>query len=250
MSTDLELLTAQALAEALGLSVETVWRYTRENKIPYIALGNRQYRYRLADVLRSLSGAQVKDEPADYRVSSNQKLTYHDYLALPEEDGCRYELLDWVLVKDPAPIVMHQRVSRRLQRMLEDYVAATDPAGEVFNAPLDVKLGDYTVVQPDILYIAGGQKELVLRERIEGSPMLVVEVLSASTASRDRVRKMRIYQQARIPHYWLVDPEERTMECLELQDGSYAIVASGMDEDVVEAPGFPGLTIELKALWS
>ncbi|NLM96549.1 MAG: helix-turn-helix domain-containing protein, partial [Halanaerobiaceae bacterium] len=48
--TDNDLITAQELAEKLGLSVETIWRYTREKKIPYIQLGKKQYRYRLSDV--------------------------------------------------------------------------------------------------------------------------------------------------------------------------------------------------------
>lgn len=248
MSMDRELITAQALAEALNLSVETIWRYTRENKIPHVMLGNKQYRYRLSDVLGSLSGAQVKEQPTDYKAEPAKKLTYQDYLQLPD-DGNRYEILDGVLIRDPSPIVLHQRVSRRLQRILEDYFAASDPTGEVFNAPLDVTLGDYTVVQPDIFYMASGQEQLVLHARIDGPPTLVVEVMSPSTSRKDRLRKMRIYQQAQIPHYWLVNPEEKTMECLTLRDGIYAIVASGMDDDVVEHPGFVGLTIELKALW-
>ncbi|MBV1754776.1 MAG: helix-turn-helix domain-containing protein [Methanobacterium sp.] len=52
MTGDKELITAHVLAEALDLSVETIWRYTRENKIPYVELGSRQYRYKLADVIK------------------------------------------------------------------------------------------------------------------------------------------------------------------------------------------------------
>ena len=51
MAPEKELITAQALAKALDLSVETIWRYTRENKIPYIELGKRQYRYKLDEVI-------------------------------------------------------------------------------------------------------------------------------------------------------------------------------------------------------
>ena len=61
MTINKELITAQALAEALDLSVETIWRYTRENKIPYIELGSRQYRYNLDDVIKALSGSTIKE---------------------------------------------------------------------------------------------------------------------------------------------------------------------------------------------
>jgi Uma2 family endonuclease/predicted DNA-binding transcriptional regulator AlpA len=251
-----ELITAQALADALSLSVETVWRYTRQNRIPYIDLGNRQYRYSLSEVLTSLSGSQesnMKESKAEYQAESSagqKKLTYQDYLELPEETGYRYEVLDGVLVKAPSPIVMHQRVLRNLLSILAAYFAQADPNGEVFLAPLDVTLGDYTVVQPDIFYIASGQEDLVLRERINGPPTLVVEILSPSTSRKDRLTKLRIYQEAGVPHYWLVNHEEKTLECLSLKDGVYAIVAGGMDEDVVELPSFPGLTVKLSTLWN
>lgn len=255
MQVSEELITAQALAEALSLSVETIWRYTRQKRIPYIDLGNRQYRYNLAAVMASLSTSPIGslyERRAEYHLddgSALRKLTYQDYLQLPEEPGYRYEILDGILVKDPPPIVIHQRVLRRLIRVLEDYFVDTDPDGEVFLAPLDVTLGAHTVVQPDIFYLAGGQEGYVQRERIDGPPTLVVEILSPSTSRKDRLSKSRVYQQAGVPHYWLINPEEKTMECLALKDDLYAIVAGGMDDDVVDPPNFSGLSIELRKLW-
>ncbi|MGI6357233.1 MAG: Uma2 family endonuclease [Bacillota bacterium] len=248
MKPDGDLITAQALAEALSLSVETVWRYTRENKIPFLELGARQYRYRLSDVLIALSGSQMRERGTEYK-ASDKKLTYQDYVQMPEEPGYRLEILDGILIKEPSPTVVHQRVSRRLQRVLEDYFAVHDPNGEVFNAPLDVTLGDYTVVQPDIFYIAGGQEHLVLRERVEGPPTLVVEVLSPTSRRKDRWHKLQIYQRAEVPHYWMVDPEEHTLECFSLRDGVYALVVGGVDDDVVEHPELSGLVVHLEQLW-
>lgn len=249
MNLEGDLITAQALAETLSLSVETIWRYTRENKIPYLTVGNKQYRYRLADVLRSLQGTQVSEQTAGYQVCAGRKLTYQDYVLMPEEPGYRFEILDGILIKEPSPTVLHQRVSRRLQRLLEDYFAVADPRGEVFNAPLDVTLGDHTVVQPDIFYVAGEQEHLVQRERVDGPPTLVVEVMSPSTRRKDRLSKLRIYQQAQVPHCWLVNPEEQTLECFSLRDQTYAVVACGLDDDTVEHLDFSGLSIQLEKLW-
>lgn len=249
MALEQELITAQTLAEALDLSVETVWRYTREQRIPCVTIGNKQYRYRLAEVLAALADRQVREQATGYATAAKRKLTYADYLLLPEEQGCRFEILDGELVRDPSPIVIHQRVSRRLQRMLEDYFATVDSTGEVFNAPLDVTLGEYTVVQPDLFYMAGGQEQMILRARIDGPPRLVVEVMSPATSRKDRLRKRCIYQQAGIQHYWLVSPEERSLECFSLHAGIYAITVSGMDDDLVEPREFPGLSIALSALW-
>lgn len=249
MSTEQKLITAQTLAKALDLSVETIWKYTREKKIPYIDLGNKQYRYIADEVIRSLTSSTVQEKEAKYEPDPNKKYTYQDYLELPEEPGYRYEVLEGVLVKDPSPNVIHQRVSRRLQRILEDYFWVTDSQGEIFDAPLDVTFHDTTVVQPDIFYISGKQKDIVKDVRIDGPPTLIVEILSPSSQRKDRLQKMRIYQKTQVQHYWIISPEEKTMECFSLQEGLYALVASGMDEDVVEHPVFSGLSIALKDLW-
>lgn len=241
-------MTAQALAEALDLSVETIWRYTREKKIPFLELSCRQYRYRMDDVINALCGDMAQKETAAYETTTNRKLTYQDYLGIPWEPGCRFEILDGRLIKEPAPSVLHQRASHKLHRILEDYFWKVDPEGEIFNAPLDVTPIDFNVVQPDLLYISGEQN-ILTETRVDGAPMLVVEVLSPSTSHRDRLQKMRIYQQARVQHYWLVDPQAQTLECFAWADEVYALVASGMDEDVVEPPAFEGLSIPLKLLW-
>ncbi len=250
MSDNKELITAQVLAEALDLSVETIWRYTRENKIPYIALGSKNYRYKLADVIRSLTDPTVQENAVEYKEQDpNKKLTYQDYILLSEEPGYRYEILDGVLIKEPSPNVMHQRVSRRLQRILEDYFWKVDPDGEVFDAPLDVTFHDITVVQPDLFYVSGEQKLIVKDTRIDGPPTLIVEVLSPSSSRKDRLQKLKIYQEGQVQHYWLVNPQEKTLECFSLQNGIYSLVAAGLDEELVEHPDFIRLSIPLSNLW-
>jgi len=250
MSDNKDLITAQVLAEALDLSVETIWRYTRESKIPYILLGSKSYRYKLADVIRALTNPIVQENACEYGSEDTKKrLTYQDYLLLPEEAGYRFEILDGMLVREPSPNVIHQRVSRRLQRILEDYFREFDSEGEIFNAPLDLTFHDTTVVQPDLFYVSGAQKMIVKNTRIDGPPTLIVEILSPSSIRKDRLQKLRIYQEVPVQHYWMVNPEEKTLECLSMLDGLYAIVATGMDEDVVNDPAFTGLSIPLKALW-
>lgn len=254
MTNDKELITAQNLAQNLNLSVETIWRYTREKKIPYIELAGKQYRYRLVDVLQALSAPNapqsIQEKATSYHTEADKKLTYQDYLLIPDELGYHFEIIDGMLSKEPAPNVMHQRVSRRLQRILEDYFWNVDPGGEVFNAPLDVTFLDVNVVQPDLLYVSSEDKHIIKDTHIQGAPRLVVEILSPSTSRKDRMQKMRIYQSAGIRHYWLVNPMEKTLECFAWRDGVYALLVSGMDEDMVDHPDFTGLLIDLKGLWA
>ena len=80
-------------------------------------------------------------------------------------------------------------------------------------------------------------------------PELVVEILSPSSYRRDRLEKMEAYRRAGIPHYWILNPNQRTLEVYSLNDGNYARVAAGWDDDIVAIPGLPELEIDLSKLW-
>ncbi|HHX26744.1 MAG TPA: helix-turn-helix domain-containing protein [Firmicutes bacterium] len=248
------LVTAQELADMLKLSVETIWRYTRNSEIPYVQLSNRQYRYDPERVLRHLGMDQSEKSPtvvheARPEYMTDKAYTYEDYLRLPDEEGYHYEILNGMLVKEPAPYVHHQRVSRRLHRLLEDYFTPKDPAGEVFNAPIDVTLSDTNVIQPDLVYIPGENSEIVEEARINGIPYLVVEILSKWTRSKDRLRKRSIYERMGIPHYWIVDPYDETIEAYALRNDLYVLRSSGLDVGEFTHPDFPGFSVDLAALW-
>ncbi len=243
------LVTAQELADSLRLSVDTIWRFTREKRIPYVEIGKRQYRYNKENVLKALSGETfstiVKEGSAPYQ--GKKKLTYADYAKLPEEPGFRHEIIDGVLMRDPSPSFHHQRVSRRLQRILEDYINKVDPNGEIFDAPLDMALAVHTVVQPDLLYLPGSRP--AQNDPIDVVPELVVEVISPSTGRKDRVLKLNHYQASGVLHYWILDLEESFIEAYELRDGHYvSIVRSHMG--TFSHTSFPGLSFDIEMLFS
>jgi len=174
-----------------------------------------------------------------------QKLDYSDYARIPP-DGKRYELLEGDVYVTPAPSPRHQRISRRLQRQLEDYFHARG-LGEVFNAPIDLILTPHDVVQPDLVIVTDpGQ---VSGRGIEGPPALVVEVLSPSTREHDRTVKARRYAALGIRHYWVVDPEASRVECYRLEAGAYALVMQAEGDASLSYPDWPDLTISLADLW-
>jgi Uma2 family endonuclease len=234
-----DLITAHRLAEELDLSVDTIWRYTRDKKIPFVEIGNKQYRYNLNQVLSTLAGSNAEKGRVDFE----------SYSRIPWDPGYRLEVLDGVLVRDPSPNVNHQRIILTLSEVLKDYFKTVDADGELFIAPLDVRLDQYTVVQPDLFYLAGEQKALINESYINGAPQLVVEVLSPFNRSKDRLQKLQLYQKSKVLHYWIVDPEDKTMECYQLKDGLYSLVAFGIDHELLEHQNFEGLRIELGKLW-
>jgi Uma2 family endonuclease len=173
------------------------------------------------------------------------KLDYSDYLAAPE-DGKRYEILQGELYVTACPTPRHQRVSHRLQRCLEDYFHERSHA-EVFDAPLAVIFTNEDIAEPDLLVV--DDSNLVSERGIEGPPLLVVEILSPSTRSRDQGVKARRYAELAVRHYWMVDPDNQRVECLRLECGSYQRVAQASGDDSLTHPDWEGLAVDLLELW-
>jgi Uma2 family endonuclease len=74
-------------------------------------------------------------------------------------------------------------------------------------------------------------------------------VLSPSTRGRDLGVKARRYAELGIPHYWLVDPAARRIECLALEAGVYRPVLAAEGDDRLSHPEWPELTVDLATLW-
>lgn len=173
-----------------------------------------------------------------------RKLEYADIPT--SEDGTRYELIDGELFVNPSPSRVHQRVSRRLQRQLEDYFHAR-AIGEVFNAPLDVILTPHDVLQPDLLVVA--DRSDTSNRGVEKPPLLVVEVLSPSTRNRDLGLKCRRYAELGVRHFWIVDPDRKRVECHRSVDGAFRLLVEAEGDTRLEHPDWNGLVFDLTALW-
>jgi Uma2 family endonuclease len=174
------------------------------------------------------------------------KLEYSDYAEIPS-DGKRYELLEGDLQVTPAPSPLHQRVSKRLQRMLEEYFEKTG-RGEVFDAPIDVILTKQDVVQPDLVLVLN--PEQVSKRGIEGTPFLLVEVLSPSTTNYDRTSKAQRYAALGVSHYWIVDPEAQQLECYRATEGQFELVVQAEKSATLIHPDWPDLPLPLAILWA
>jgi Uma2 family endonuclease len=141
-----------------------------------------------------------------------------DYEALPDEPRC--ELIYGRFYVSPSPLVLHQLVVMLAFERLRP-IAETVGAW-VFFAPLDVYFFDHSVAQPDVMYISAARRGII-EKRIEGAPDLVVEVLSPGTARRDRGEKLRLYAEAGVREYWILDPPERQIEFLRNDGGQFMV---------------------------
>ena len=137
------------------------------------------------------------------------KLTYEDYCAAPADN--RYELLGGELIMVPAPDIKHQTVQVKLTTRLGLFIEGR-ALGTLLTAPCDVLLSDSNVVQPDLLFVSREREHLLSDgEKVRGAPDLVVEILSPSTADKDRGSKRELYGRHGVAEYWLVDPIAETV---------------------------------------
>jgi len=174
-------------------------------------------------------------------------MTYRDYAALPD-DGKRYELYDGELIELTSPTLRHQRAIGRLYRTLDEHVQR-HALGEILLAPFDVILSDMTVFQPDILFIDRACLGVLAEHGVEGSPTLAVEVLSPSTASRDRGRKRALYARHGVPYLWLVDPVPGAIEAYVLEGHDYRLGARASGDASVSLPPFLDLALSPASLF-
>jgi Uma2 family endonuclease len=136
-------------------------------------------------------------------------------------EGIRYEL-------QPAPTVTHQQISGALHIML--YNTCHDN-GTILYSPVDVYLDEDNQFQPDLIYILHENAAIIKEKRIEGVPDLVVEILSPSTSTNDKIRKKRQFEHHGVKEYWIVDPVHRTLDQFILSQGKY---------DLYETYGYVG----------
>ena len=175
------------------------------------------------------------------------KFTYQDYQHTPEDQ--HYELLDGELIMAPAPNLGHQQISVSLGARLYTFVQKQD-LGKVFHAPCDVVLSNADVVQPDLLFVSHQRAHLLLGgANVLGAPDLVVEILSPSTAGRDRTLKRTLYAKHGVQEYWLVDPDARTVTVLRLDAGAFEVAALYGEGQTMTSPMLEGFAVELNEIF-
>ncbi len=152
--------------------------------------------------------------------------TYAEFARLPSEGSTRYEVIDGELAVTPSPSSRHQRVVTGLTRLLSTFVH-DHRLGEVFVGPIDVLCAEGDYLAPDLVFVRKNRLGLVSDRGIEGPPDLVVEVISPSTAHRDRGTKLDRYRYFGVAEYWVIDPDAASIEVWALAAGADEPVALG-----------------------
>jgi len=150
--------------------------------------------------------------------------TYDDYV---HWEG-RWELIEGhPIAMSPLPVPKHQRVTASLIREFGNALHRSNCKKCNVYDPIDYKIKEDTIIQPDVLIVC----EKINKAFLDFPPALVVEVLSPSTAIRDRYTKYEIYQQQGVRYYLIVDLDKNAVEIYALINGIYALQNAAVEHE-------------------
>lgn len=175
-------------------------------------------------------------------VAEPRLMTATEFMNLPEQDT-PVELIDGEVIVTFTPTYEHNQVMLRLVIELAPVVRARN-LGAWSMAPLALFLSTYNVYQPDAMFFAIGNTPAPRKLPIMEIPEIVVEVVSPSSRSRDRVRKRSAYADRGIAEYWIIDPDQRQIVfSLRNEEGAY--IEHEMDGSTIPVGLFAGVVIDL-----
>ncbi len=183
----------------------------------------------------------------------NQRYTYADYLTWRFSE--RVELLRGWVSRVPSPLRLHQAYSWYLSTQLVPYFR--NHTSHVYTAPFDVRLPDshkstadktiYTVVQPDLCVVC--VKEKLDDRGCLGAPDWIIEIISPGNAKKEVDTKFRLYEEAGVREYWMLNMDAQNVIVCDLTPEGYDIRRIYPDDAVVPVGIFEGLEIDLKAVF-
>jgi len=153
-----------------------------------------------------------------------QYYTYDEYSSW---EGS-WELIDGVpYAMAPAPYPKHQKIVAHIWKELDKHLVCSEENCEVYISPVDWKVNDSTVVQPDVALFC----EKTDKQYFSKTPPVVVEVLSKATALKDVTTKMKLYEREGVKFYIIIEPETELSDVFRLVDGEYQLMQKCTKED-------------------
>lgn len=183
--------------------------------------------------------------------ATRKRINADAYYQLPEyKEHDLIELINGEVIIGMPPILKHQDIVREILILFA--LIARKLGGKAYDSPIEVRLDDDNVFEPDVLYIQADNLGITQQDekRIIGAPNLIVEVLSPSTAKFDRQEKYQAYETHGVNEYWIVDPLHDVIEVWNLgEDGRFIRHGAYANEDTFTSAVL-GEDISVKAIFN
>lgn len=193
----------------------------------------------------------IKEQAQAYE-SWPRKATYEEFLELTEESDERYEYIDGEIYLLASPKTIHQTILGELHAIFHSWFQGK-PCRPMF-APYDITLrrnpGNINVVQPDLMVICDLEENLNEKDYYTGVPVLMVEIISESSRSKDFVKKLDLYMDTGVREYWIINPLNREVSIYLFEDGDVGRAAAFKCNETISSHIFPGLEVNLKQIFA
>jgi Uma2 family endonuclease len=165
-----------------------------------------------------------------FLMSATTRLSFQEFLQLPDEPGKRFELRRGELVVEPSPALRHNAICFRIARHLQDFVYAHRLG--LVTTENDFRLGLDVVLRPDVAFIATEplSRMDVDLSPIEGAPNLAIEVISPGNSAEKMLTKIQEYLRAGCQAVWVFYAKQKVVEIHDL-DGIRSIAAPALLEE-------------------
>jgi prevent-host-death family protein len=193
----------------------------------------------------------VLSEEAGLFYDVPQEMSYEDFLKLNKNTEKRYEFIDGEVYLIASPKTIHQRLLGDLHILFHDYIK--NKKCSVILCPYDITLrrnpGNINIVQPDMVIICDLEEKLNENDYYMGVPALVLEIISASTRSKDFVKKLDLYMSTGVKEYWIINPFSKEISIYIFEDHQIKENATYKKGEQAASFQFRGLVVDVGALF-
>ena len=139
-------------------------------------------------------------------------------------DGQKADLIDGVIFMASPDSKINNSLNGFLFKLISGYVEAKDIDGFVFFSRYACRISDIRAPEPDVGYVRPENAARVHETEMEGGPDIAIEIVSRDSVQRDYGEKRELYESAGVEEYWIVDPRQKRVEFLRLENGRYVLV--------------------------
>ncbi|MDB4903411.1 MAG: Uma2 family endonuclease [Mucilaginibacter sp.] len=175
-------------------------------------------------------------------VEKKKKYTVDDYMML--EEGAPFQLINNELIMSPSPNSIHQAIVARLSKIILIFLESEQKGGYTAGS-MDVVFDKNNVFQPDFLYVSEERVDEIVKERVEGSPDMAIEILSPSNAYYDLIQKKEVYEKYGVKEYIIFDPIAKNAHLYALKDGIYYLHQKAQQNELLHSLILPGFSFDL-----
>ena len=162
-------------------------------------------------------------------------------------DGQKADLIDGVIYMASPDTQRSNALGFFVAYLIEGYTTAKNIGGFTFISRFACKISDIRAPEPDAGYVRPERLHLVHENQMDGGPDIAVEIVSRDSRSRDYGEKRELYQSAGVSEYWIIDPLQRRVEFLRLQNGIYELAPLEQNR-IFKSEVIPGLWLNLEWL--